>query len=162
MKIEIIDGEKCYVLPEHSYVSYLYQQERDGMYYNHTYIRLPVKGSTTVYEDRHVTHVHMRDDVNISTYPDGSVMVSFRHGDPFINAYEYRAEQRRKEKEKERFFELLQEKGRRLDSNKVSVHFKDGKIEVKRLGSGRIETFFGAYSAYNYIMRNGLYCTTQP
>ena len=162
MKIEIIDGEKCYVLPEHSYVSYLYQQERDGMYYNHTYIRLPVKGSTTVYEDRHVTHVHMRDDVNISTYPDGSVMVSFRHGDPFINAYEYRAEQRRKEKEKERFFELLQEKGRSLDSDKVSVHFKDGKIEVKRLGSGRIETFFGAYSAYNYIMRNGLYCTTQP
>ena len=162
MKIEIIDGEKCYVLPEHSYVSYLYQQGRDGVYYNHTYIRLPVEGSTTVYEDRHVTHVHMRDDVNISTYPDGSVQVSFRHGDPFINAYEYRAEQRRKEKEKERFFELLQEKGRSIDDNKISVHFKDGKIEVKHLDSGRIETFFGAYSAYNYIVKNELYCTTQP
>ena len=51
MKIEIIDGEKCYVLPEHSYVSHLYQQERDGVYFNHTYIRPPVEGSTTVYED---------------------------------------------------------------------------------------------------------------
>lgn len=162
MKIEIIDGEKCYVLPKYSYVSYLYQQVRDGVYYNHTYIRPPMEGNTTVYEDRHVTHVHMRDDVNISTYPDGSVMVSFRHGDPFINAYEYRAEQRRKEKEKERFFELLQEKGRSIDSTKVSVQFKDGKIEIKHLDSGHTEIFFGAYSAYNHIMRNELYCTTQP
>src|SRR5690606_29807424 len=160
MKIEIIDGAKCYVLPEHSYVSYLYQQEKDGVYYNHTYIRLPVKGSTTVYEDLKVTHVHMRDDVHVCTYPDGSVQVSFRHGDPFINIYQYRAEQRRKEKEI--FLELLQEKGRSIDSSKISVQFKDGKIEIKHLDSGRIETFFGAYSAYNYVAKNVLYCTTQP
>ena len=162
MKIEIIDGAKCYVLPEHSYVSHLYQQERDGTYYNHTYIRLPVKGSTTVYEDRSVTHVHMRDDVHISTLPDGSVMVSYRNGNPFFNVYEYKAEQRRKEKEKETFFALLQEKGRRLDRGKVSVQFKAGSIEIKHLDSGRIETFFGAYSAYNYIVKNELYCITQP
>src|SRR5690606_25449908 len=101
-KIEIIDGEKCYALPEHSYVSWLYEQSRDGISYNYSYIRLPVEGSATVYEDRKVTHVHLRDDVHISTYPDGSVRVSWKrgYGDPFINAYEYRAEQRRKEKEK--------------------------------------------------------------
>ena|SRR5690606_7188651 len=162
MKIEIIDGEKCYVLPKYSYVSYLYQQGRDGVYYNHTYIRPPMEGNTTVYEDRHVTHVHMRDDVNISTYPDGSVMVSFRHGDPFINVYQYRAEKRRKEKEKEIFFELLREQGRSIDSSKISVRFQDGKIEIKHLDSGHTEIFFGAYSAYNHIMKNGLYCTTQP
>ena len=162
MKIEIIDGEKCYVLPKHSYVSYLYQQEADGIFFNHTYVRLPVEGNTTVYEDRHVTHVHMRDDVNISTYPDGSVLVSYRHGDPFLNINVYLAEQQRKEKEKETFFSLLQEKGRKVDHNKVSVQFKGGSIEVKHLDSGRIETFFGAYSAYNYIVKNELYCITQP
>jgi len=161
-KIEIIDGEKCYVLPEHSYVSWLYEESRGEISYNHSYIRPPMEGNTTVYEDRHVTHVHMRDDVHISTYPDGSVMVSYRYGDPFINIYQYRAEQRRKEKEKERFFELLQEKGRRLDRDKVSVQFKGGSIEIKHLDSGRIETFFGAYSAYNYIVKNELYCITQP
>src|SRR5690606_24222417 len=136
--IEIIDGEKCYVLPEHSYVSWLYEQSRDGVSYNYSYIRLPVEGNTTVYEDRHVTHVHMRDDVHISTYPDGSVMVSFRHGDPFINIYQYKAEQKRKEKEKETFLALLQEKGRSVDDSKISVQFKDGKIEIKHLDSGRI------------------------
>src|SRR5690606_13174129 len=124
--IEIIDGERCYALPAHSYVSHLYQQERDGVYFNHTYIRLPVEGSTTFYEDRRVTHVHLRDDVHISTYPDGSVVVSWKCGDPFINVHEYRAEKRRKEKEKERFFELLQEKGKSIDDNKVSVRFQDG------------------------------------
>lgn len=162
MKIEIIDGEKCYVLPEHSYVSYLYKGEADGVYFNHTYIRPPMEGNTTAYEDRHVTHVHMRDDVNISTYPDGSVLVSYRYGDPFINIHHYRAEQQRQEKEKETFFALLQEKGRSLDRGRVSVQFKGGNIEVKHLDSGRIETFFGAYSAYNHIMRNRLYRTAQP
>jgi len=104
----------------------------------------------------------MRDDVNISTYPDGSVLVSYRHGDPFLNINVYLAEQQRKEKEKETFFSLLQEKGRKVDHNKVSVQFKGGSIEVKHLDSGRIETFFGAYSAYNYIVKNELYCITQP
>ena len=163
-KIEIIDGEECYVLPEHSYVSWLYEESRGEISYNHSYIRLPVEGSTTVYEDRKITHVHLRDDVHISTYPDGSVVVSWKrgYGDPFINIYQYRTEQRRKEIEKERFFELLQEKGRSIDSTKVSVQFKDGKIEIKHLDSGHTEIFFGAYSAYNHIMRNELYCTTQP
>src|SRR5690606_16487400 len=96
MKIEIIDGQKCYVLPKHSYVSHFYQLEtEDGTCYNLTHTRPPGEGSTTAYEDRHVTHVHMRDDVYIRTYPDGSVMVSFRHGDPFINIHQYNAGQRR-------------------------------------------------------------------
>src|SRR5690606_16686823 len=156
MKIEIIDGEKCYVLPKYSYVSYLYQQGRDGVYYNHTYIRPPMEGNTTVYEDRHVTHVHMRDDVNISTYPDGSVMVSWKYGDPFLNVYEYRAEQRRKDKEAETYLALLQEKGRSIDDDRISVQFNGGKIDVKHLDSRRIEAFSGAYSAYKHIMRNEL------
>lgn len=156
-KVEIINGEKCYVLPEHSYVSYLYQQERDGVYFNHSYIRLPVEGDTTVYEDRYVTHVHMRDDVHISTYPDGSVMVSYRYGDPFLNVNVYLAEQRRREREKELFFELLREDGLGLDEKKISVHFKDGKIEIKHLDSGRTTFFFGPFSAYNYVVDNGLY-----
>ena len=89
-------------------------------------------------------------------------MVTWKYGDPFLNVYEYRAEQRRKEKEKEIFLELLQEKGRSIDSSKISVHFKDGKIEIKHLDSGQTELFFGAYSAYNYVVKNELYCTTQP
>lgn len=158
-KIVTIEGEKFYVLSEHSYVSWCYEQTRDGVSFNYSYIRLPVEGDTTVYEDRYVTHVWLRDDVNISLHPDGSVQASWDYGcgSPFFNIHTYNAEKRRREREKELFFELLQEEGRELDKNKVSVKFKDGNIIIKQLESGQTQTFYGPFSAYNYIAGKKLY-----
>lgn len=87
--IVIINGEKYYALPEHSYYYPGYTSiDYRGVAFNHSYIRLPVEGSTTVYADSPVTHVWLRDDdVRISLYPDGSVQVSWDSDlpDPFVN-----------------------------------------------------------------------------
>lgn len=69
----------CYELPEHSYMSGLYEEtnfER-GYSYNYTYIRKPEKDSSTVYADTPVGYVVLRDDVEISVKRDGNVSVTW-------------------------------------------------------------------------------------
>jgi hypothetical protein len=50
--------------------------QRDGeIAHAYTYIREPIPGSTTVYDDRSCGYVIIRDDVEIIPEKDGSVTV---------------------------------------------------------------------------------------
>ncbi|MFS0643707.1 hypothetical protein [Siminovitchia sp. 179-K 8D1 HS] len=75
--VEIVDGVKVYELPEHSYYSVHYIENRDGESYTYTYQRQPVPGSTTVYEDSPACYVELRDDVDISVDSRGDVNVTW-------------------------------------------------------------------------------------
>lgn len=87
-KIVIINGEKYYTLPENSYYSWHYEEKSlDGeTTFNYSYTREPVEGNTTVYADHYVTHIHLRDDVKISTEPNNFVNASWDSNkpDPFV------------------------------------------------------------------------------
>lgn len=69
-----LDG-KCYELPDHSYFSHHYMQRDGEIAHAYTYIREPIPGSTTVYDDRSCGYVIIRDDVEIIPEKDGSVTV---------------------------------------------------------------------------------------
>lgn len=92
--IVIINGEKYYCLPEHSYYYPGYEMVVGDYIYNYTYIRKPVPGSTTVYADRYITHIWLRDDVEFDVDSRGHASATWDKykPDPFINIHEWSRE----------------------------------------------------------------------
>lgn len=85
--IVILHDEKYYVLPDHSYRSIWNEQGNEDYSYNYCYVRLPVDGSTTVYEDSPVSLLHLRNDVEITAIDaDGcpSVIWDAEMAEPFV------------------------------------------------------------------------------
>ena len=84
--IIVINGEKYYCLPAHSYYYPGYELVRGDYIYNYTYTREPIEGDNTVYADRQVTHIHLRDDVEFDIDSRGHASATWNRNkpDPFI------------------------------------------------------------------------------